>query len=42
MEAVERVLEEIASWIWGWPLIALLAGTHLFLTVRLGFPSATC
>lgn len=30
-------LSTIADAVWGWPLIALLFGTHLFLTVRLGF-----
>jgi AGCS family alanine or glycine:cation symporter len=28
---------DISSWIWGWPLILLLAGTHRFLTFRLRF-----
>ena len=26
-----------AGWLWNWPLIILLFGTHLFLTFRLGF-----
>lgn len=37
MESVAQALSTIAGWIWGWPLIILLFGTHLFLTVRLGF-----
>jgi AGCS family alanine or glycine:cation symporter len=34
---MENMLSGISSWIWGWPLILLLTGTHLFLTFRLGF-----
>ena len=34
---MENMLNSISSWIWGWPLIILLTGTHLFLTFRLGF-----
>ncbi|MGF1656782.1 MAG: hypothetical protein ACFCU3_07375, partial [Verrucomicrobiales bacterium] len=30
-------LGTFAGWVWGWPLIILLLGTHLFLTFRLGF-----
>ena len=30
-------IEAFAGWIWGVPLIVLLFGTHLFLTVRTGF-----
>jgi len=29
---------EAASQLWGWPMIVLLFGTHLYLTVRLRFP----
>lgn len=33
---------EFLSWVngylWGWPMIVLLVGTHLFLTIRLKFP----
>lgn len=28
---------QLSSWVWGVPLIVLLFGTHLFLTVRTGF-----
>ena len=38
MAALEQLLGGISDFIWGWPLIALLFGTHLFLTFRLGFP----
>jgi AGCS family alanine or glycine:cation symporter len=37
MQELERILGEISNWVWGIPLLALLFGTHLFLTVRLGF-----
>lgn len=28
----------LSSFLWGWPMIALLLGTHVFLTIRLRFP----
>ncbi len=31
------LIEKISSAVWGWPMIILLLGTHLFLTVRLRF-----
>jgi AGCS family alanine or glycine:cation symporter len=37
MEQIERILGEAASLVWGPPLLVLLVGTHLFLTVRLRF-----
>lgn len=37
MESVAKVLDSISSYVWGWPLIILLFGTHIFLTIRLGF-----
>lgn len=37
MEKLENILNNISSIIWGWPLIILLFGTHLFLTFRTGF-----
>lgn len=38
MAALEQVLGRVSDFIWGWPLIVLLFGTHVFLTLRLGFP----
>ena len=38
MAAIERLLATVSDFIWGWPLIVLLFGTHVFLTFRLGFP----
>ena len=37
MATFEAILNDISGIIWGWPLIALLFGTHLFLTFRLRF-----
>jgi AGCS family alanine or glycine:cation symporter len=37
MSQVESFLDQFASFVWGLPLIVLLFGTHLYLTVRLGF-----
>ncbi|NMB76644.1 MAG: sodium:alanine symporter family protein [Myxococcales bacterium] len=37
MEQLEKVLSSIGDFIWGVPMIVLLFGTHLFLTVRLRF-----
>ncbi len=32
-----EIIDKIDSFVWGWPLILLLFGTHLFMTVRTGF-----
>lgn len=37
MQAVNEFFNKLDSAIWGLPMIALLFGTHLFLTVRTGF-----
>jgi alanine or glycine:cation symporter, AGCS family len=37
MEAFENVLTQISDLLWGYPLIVLLFGTHLYLTFRLRF-----
>jgi alanine or glycine:cation symporter, AGCS family len=37
MEILESVLTQISDLLWGYPLIILLFGTHLFLTFRLRF-----
>ncbi len=37
MDKLAAYLDTINGWVWGWPLIILLFGTHLFLTVRTGF-----
>jgi AGCS family alanine or glycine:cation symporter len=38
MAAVEAWLDAVSGFVWGWPLLVLLFGTHVFLTFRLGFP----
>ncbi len=37
MPALEQFLQSISDLIWGYPLLVLLFGTHLFLTFRLRF-----
>jgi len=37
METVEQILQTMSDTIWGYPLLILLFGTHLFLTFRLRF-----
>lgn len=38
MENFSAIVEQVSSILWGWPMIALLLGTHLYLTVILKFP----
>ena len=38
METLNNILTEVSGFLWGWPMIILLLGTHLFLTIRLRFP----
>ena len=33
-----EIIAQISSAVWGWPMIILLLGTHIFMTVRLRFP----
>ncbi len=35
MATIERVLQQASDLVWGWPLLVLLFGTHIFLTLRL-------
>ncbi|WP_312811543.1 sodium:alanine symporter family protein [Sedimentibacter sp.] len=37
MEAIAKLVSTIDGWLWGWPLIILLFGTHVYLTFRLKF-----
>ena len=37
-DQINYVLTELSGFLWGWPMIILLLGTHLFLTIRLRFP----
>ena len=38
MDTLNEILSEVSGMLWGWPMIILLLGTHLFLTIRLKFP----
>lgn len=38
METFNDILSYLNGFLWGWPMIILLFGTHLFLTFRLRFP----
>ncbi|EKD50496.1 MAG: hypothetical protein ACD_62C00526G0001, partial [uncultured bacterium] len=37
MQNIESFLDHINSFVWGAPLLLLLFGTHIYLTVRLKF-----
>ncbi len=38
MEFINDIFSELSGLLWGWPMIILLLGTHVFLTIRLRFP----
>ena len=38
MEELSNILTEVSGFLWGWPMIILLLGTHLYLTILLRFP----
>ena len=38
MDRLNDILSLISDFLWGWPMIILLLGTHLYLTIRLRFP----
>lgn len=38
MGEMTQLISEISGIVWGWPMMVLLVGTHLFLTIRLRFP----
>ena len=38
MDNVNEFFAALSSFLWGWPMIVLLLGTHIFLTIRLRFP----
>lgn len=38
MEKLNDIIADISSLIWGVPMVLLLLGTHIFLTIRLRFP----
>jgi len=38
MQFFDEILKSINSFLWGWPMIILLLGTHIYLTIVLKFP----
>ena len=38
MTTFNTYLTDLSALLWGWPMIILLLGTHIFLTIRLHFP----
>ncbi|MDO4164276.1 MAG: sodium:alanine symporter family protein [Bacteroides sp.] len=38
MDALNQFFADLGSFLWGWPMVILLLGTHIFLTVILRFP----
>lgn len=38
LDIIQSVLSSVCDVLWGWPMIILLLGTHLYLTIRLKFP----
>lgn len=38
MESLNEFFKTLGGYLWGWPTIILLLGTHVYLTIRLHFP----
>lgn len=38
LETLNQWVESADSFLWGWPMIVLLLGTHIYMTIRLRFP----
>ncbi len=38
MDAIVSLLDAVSGFLWGYPLIILIVGTHIYLTFRLKFP----
>ena len=38
MEPINDFFSLLSAYLWGWPMVILLLGTHVFLTFRLGVP----
>ncbi len=38
MDSINFFFTQLSGFLWGWPMIILLLGTHIFLTIRLKFP----
>lgn len=37
METITNIIDQIDTIVWGWGMIILLLGTHIFMTIRTGF-----
>lgn len=37
LDSINSIVTAINGVVWGWPMIFLLLGTHVFLTIRTGF-----
>ena len=37
IDTISSVLKSVQDVVWGWGMIALLLGTHVFMTLRTGF-----
>lgn len=38
MDGINSFFNALSGFLWGWPMIIMLLGTHIFLTIRLKFP----
>ncbi len=38
LDRLSDFVSQVDSYLWGWPMIVLLLGTHVYLTIRLRFP----
>ena len=38
MDTLNDFFATLSGYLWGWPMIILLLGTHVYLTIRLGIP----
>lgn len=38
MEQINQFLIDLSGFLWGWPMIILLLGTHIYLTIKLRIP----
>lgn len=38
METFSEIISEVSSFLWGWPMIIMLLGTHIYLTIILRVP----
>lgn len=38
MEQFEYIIKSVSGFLWSWPMLVLLFGTHIYLTIKLRFP----